>query len=75
MVELRGDLPRDLVDVIDAVAISEGSSRIDVVADVLAAWAAREVHRASLISRIAGRNPPPPDSTGLHHPPPSTRRR
>ena len=56
-VELRGMVPRDIVDVIDAVAISRKLSRIDVVNEVLLAYVAERVHEATVISRITRGNP------------------
>lgn len=57
-VELREEVPRDLVDVIDAVSAARGVSRRQVVMDVLHAWALDRVHEATVIMRVTRGNPP-----------------
>ena len=54
-IELRGHVARDITDVLDAVAIARGLSRMDVVEEVLAEWMARKVHESTLVLRITRR--------------------
>lgn len=63
-VELRGLIDRDLMDVIDAMSMADGQDRISYVAQVLRKEAVRELHRASVISRVARGNPLAADSFG-----------
>lgn len=56
LVELRGEVPRDLIDVIDAVAAAERTNRMSVLRSVLREWADREVHRSTLVLRVRRRN-------------------
>lgn len=56
--ELRGLIPRSLMAQIDALAQVDGTgSRIDWVIGVLQAEADRQVHRATVLLRMVGRNP------------------
>jgi len=56
-VELRGEILREHVDVIDAVVqATPGASRMSVLRRIVAEWADRKVHEASLIHRVAGNN-------------------
>jgi len=57
-VELREEIPRDLIDVIDAVSAARGVSRRQVVMDVLHVWASDRVHEATVIMRVTRGNPP-----------------
>jgi hypothetical protein len=57
-VELRGMLPRDVVDVLDAVSAAKRMTRIELVARILNDWAVRKHHEASLVHRVCGGNPP-----------------
>jgi hypothetical protein len=54
-VELRGLVPRYVVDVVDAVAIYRGVDRIEVVRLVLKEWADEKRKEAELIARMAGK--------------------
>ena len=52
-VELRGNVSRESVDVIDAiVAANPGMNRMELVDDILKFWAKKKVHEAILIQRI-----------------------
>lgn len=54
LVELRGDVPADVVAIIDAVVqATPGSNRMSVVRDVLLLWAKQKVHEATLVHRLA----------------------
>lgn len=58
VLELRGDCPRRIVDVLDAVSMARNISRTALVNEVLGAFAEKVVHEASLVARVAGLNPP-----------------
>jgi len=53
-VELRGDIEREIVDVLDAVAMSTGISRIDLAEQILKEWADKKIHEATLVVRVVG---------------------
>ena len=56
-VEIRGFLPRDTVNVLDAVVqATPGTSRIGLMQDILAAWASRKKHEAMMICRVTRSN-------------------
>ncbi len=62
-VELRGEVLREHVDVIDAVAQSiPGASRMSVLREIVADWVDRETHRASLVMRVRRGNGSAPES-------------
>lgn len=52
-VELRGDIDRDVVDVLDAVAKAKRRSRMEVVEQALKEWADGKVHESTLVVRLA----------------------
>lgn len=62
--ELRGMVTRSLLAKVDAMALVEGTSRIDWVVSVLEAEADRQIHRATLLLRMVGGNPPGSGSDG-----------
>jgi hypothetical protein len=62
--ELRGMVTRSLLAKIDAMSMVDGTSRIDWVIRVLEAEADRQIHRATLLLRMVGSNPPPPGGDG-----------
>lgn len=52
-VELRGDVLREHVDIIDAIVqATPGASRVSVLRQIVAEWAEREVHKSSLVMRV-----------------------
>jgi protein involved in temperature-dependent protein secretion len=53
-VELRGDTPRWIIDILDAVAMARGgkTSRMDILNEVAAEWASRRLHEANLVLRV-----------------------
>ena len=55
-VELRGLVPRYVVDVVDAVAIYKGVDRIEVVRTALKQWAEEKIREAELIGRMVAGN-------------------
>lgn len=56
LVELRGEVAREHIDVIDAVVqATPGANRMSVVRQILDEWCERELHRAMLVQRVAER--------------------
>lgn len=55
--ELRGNIPRRLMELLDAVAHAKGLNRFDWLIPVLEKECAREVHEATLLLRMARINP------------------
>jgi hypothetical protein len=55
--ELRQETPRWILDVLDALSLAEGESRTAYVNKVLERHARSELHRASMLRKVAGRNP------------------
>jgi len=56
--ELRGQTPRYILDVLDAVSIARGMrDRMQLVNKILGEWADKVLHETSLVQRIAQRNP------------------
>ena len=56
--ELRGNIPRRLMELLDAVAHAKGfQSRFDWLVPLLEAEVAKEVHAATLLLRMARINP------------------
>lgn len=54
-VELRGDVSRDITDVLDAVAKAKRCSRMDVVEAVLKEWMEHKIHESTLVLRLSRR--------------------
>jgi len=64
--ELRGECPHWVVNVLDAVSVSNNETRTALVNRLLADWATKKVHEASLIAKLHGLNTTTPESTGDH---------
>ena len=57
LVELRGEVLREHVDIIDAVVqATPGANRMTVVRQILDEWVDRKLHEASLIERVRRAN-------------------
>lgn len=52
-VELRGDVDRDIVDVLDAVAKAKRRSRMEIVELALKEWAEGKLHESTLVVRLS----------------------
>lgn len=53
-VELRGEVLREHVDVIDAVAqATPGANRMTILRQIIAEWVERKRHEAMLIARVS----------------------
>jgi hypothetical protein len=62
-VELRGEVLREHIDVLDAVAqATPGASRMSLLREILGAWVEQKKHEASLIQRVTGHNGIEPES-------------
>ena len=56
-VELRGMIGRETVGVLDAVSMARRMSRIELAEEILAVWAAEQIHIASVIQAVTRVNP------------------
>ena len=63
-VELRGPCPRETVDILDAVSCARVMTRTDLVNEILAEWAVKQVHVATLVYRAAHGNPQVLETSG-----------
>lgn len=65
MAEIRVEVPDEHLAVLDAYCSATSESRTDVIKGLLAGWSKQKFHEATLILRVAGRNPTTlrPDST------------
>lgn len=52
-VELRGDIPREVADVLDAVSQARRVPRFELVNSILRDWAEDKLHEATLIVRVS----------------------
>lgn len=55
--ELRGPCPASTVAVLDAVSLHNGTTRTELVNQILGKWAQQEARKASLIARVLQGNP------------------
>ena len=60
--ELRGPCPREVVDLLDAVSMARRMTRMELVVEVLRAYAAEQLHIASVVSSVTRGNPQQPES-------------
>lgn len=56
-VELRGDCPREMVDVLDAISSARRLTRMQLVNEVLGAWVDQKVHEMNIVARVTRGNP------------------
>lgn len=63
-VELRGECPRAIVDVLDAVSMARDKTRIALVNEILSEWSQKVLHEHSLLSRVVHVTPPHAESAG-----------
>lgn len=57
MTELRLEVPREDVSVLDGFCAATGRSRSDVIRSLLSSWSRDRLHEAIVICRVAGVNP------------------
>ena len=55
-VELRGPIPLWVCEVLDAVSMARGTTRLEVVREVLEPWAKERIHESTLVLRVSRRN-------------------
>jgi len=55
--EIRFELPVSDLSVIDGYCNGTGKDRTKVLKEIIAAWSAEKLHVATVICRVAGRNP------------------
>ncbi len=53
-VELRGECPRHIVDMLDAVSMAENTTRTALVNKILGRWEEEERHKHSIVARVLG---------------------
>lgn len=63
-VELRGDCPRDVIDVIDAISAARRLTRTQLVNEILGDWVRQKLHEVKLVHRVARSNPGLAESDG-----------
>lgn len=59
--ELRVEVPDAELSVLDGFCSATGSSRTEVIRQMLSDWSDRKLHEASVICRVAGVNPTRPE--------------
>lgn len=67
--ELRAEIPKSVMGVIDAHWMSRGgakASRNEVVNEILQEWAEKKWHEASLVLQLVPSNPVGVESGGVH---------
>lgn len=57
MAEIRVEVPDEHLAVLDAYCSASSESRTDVIKHLLLQWSTQKFHEATLILRVAGRNP------------------
>lgn len=62
--ELRGECPRTILNVLDAVSMARDKTRTALVNEILGHWARTVMHESSLVQRLTEGNPPIPESSG-----------
>lgn len=66
-VEIRGEILREHVDVIDAVVqATPGASRMSILREIVGQWVDRETHRSMLVMRVRQGNGSGPESDRNH---------
>jgi hypothetical protein len=55
--ELRCDIPKDELSVLDGFCNGTDRSRTDVIREILAEWSGKKLREATVICRVAGVNP------------------
>lgn len=62
--ELRVQVPRRFVDMLDAVSLARGCHRTELLIEVLDQWHRSRVREATLIQRVVGGKALPTESLG-----------
>jgi hypothetical protein len=53
-VELRGDIPRTIIDVLDAVSAHRRIKRFELVTEILTQWADDKMAEVTAVARVTG---------------------
>lgn len=61
MTEVRFELEKDDLSILDGFCQATGASRVDVMRGLLTEWTRNKRHEAILICRVAGINPGAPE--------------
>lgn len=61
MAEIRVEVPNDELAVLDGYCSATSASRTDIIRGLLREWSDRKFHEATVIMRVAGRNPTLPE--------------
>lgn len=65
MVELRGDCPRAIVNVLDAFSLARDMTRTQLVNEILGDWAAKRRHELQMLTKLdSGVTPAGADGAG-----------
>ena len=59
--ELRAEIDRQVLAVMDGYCSASGKCRTKLVAEILGAWADQKLHESTLVCRVAGVNPMMPE--------------
>lgn len=62
--ELRQECPRHVLNLLDAVSMSQNRTRTALVNEILARYAGEQRHLAMMINRVAGLNPTESEPSG-----------
>lgn len=57
-IELRGDIPKNVMAMLDAVSAAKRVSRMSLVRRILNDWAVKTYHEAMIVERVTKGNPP-----------------
>lgn len=60
--ELRVEIPREIADVLDGVSLAQDMKRTELVSGILESWARAEVHKWTVLGRVARLHPVVSDS-------------
>jgi hypothetical protein len=66
--ELRGECPREILDVLDAISTARDMTRTQLVNEVLGNWARQVRHEHMIVARVCGVIPAESDTAGEHRP-------
>lgn len=57
-IELRGEIPKNVMAMLDAVSAAKRVSRMSLVRRILNDWAVKTYHEAMIVERVTKGNPP-----------------
>lgn len=65
MPEIRLEVPDSDVAVLDGYCSATGKHRTEIIRSLLSEWSKSKLHEATLILRVAGRNPSSSDTSRI----------